>query len=1319
MKKRITCFPVFFTGVFLLFNLSLSAQQPTVSVDNFTGSPLVTVPIGVVRSGSSTLPIAISYGGSGVKVKDAEGTAGMGWNLMVGGEIRREVRGLPDDLIADDSGNARTGWLYSTNGTKINNFAIANDNNNATCADANADIDYLNTNFSDLSDTEPDVFYLNIPGVSCQLIFDKDHNVRTVPFQDIKVSYVTETDSQGIEGHNKIRSFFVTTDQGLQYTFSDKETVYKTTETSSDPANIKYFKREYDQYKYGIQYTSAWRLTSIGILNGNNEIYLYYKDSPAAQGASKRISLTVGSDTTRIVPYSILMGFSAKILDRIVYDNYDGIISTNGKNNLKFTYINASTSSAPIISAISGPAMNAGFGYVNAGAQNPISTDYRYFLTSVYINQQNSLQFDYNGLVINQALANQMIDLPDSLSKEIDQWGYYNKSGATSLLPQVYINPNNNGLERYRTQQPGANAAQYSYTLSGNARSVNPATVINGALKTITRYYGGTTSFVYEPNDYYDVTAGTVVQGGGIRVKQIIDYEGVKTANNTIRNYSYINPSTGLSSGKPLSLPLLAFEKPYLGAGTIDQQWQNSTVRLEESVSPENNAIVYTNVKTDVNGAGSTLYEYLAPATYWDASAAPDWTPTVVNIAGVSCSSVGLMTNQVNTYPFAQNPNFDFERGLLKKVALYDDNNNKLKESTYTYARKSTSTVVQGLKFDYIDGAMAYAKYSVVTGADNLVTQELDMEYDASSASPARQTTVNSYYQGTNHNLMTSRTTTAQDGSILRNYIKYTKDYPATSAGSDAAGAAIYNLQLKNANLPVESYTQVERSGLNKTISASLVRFGAYITNTSRSIIMPSQKLTFLRNDGVTDFQASGLTGNVFTNDSRYNVTENDLIYDLEGQLLTKDDNNKNVSTALTDYRSSSPVVQINGASADQIAFNNFEDDNSTYSGFTINYSKIDSTSCRSGQRSMAITSADSFTRTLLKSSTADNAVFSVWIKSASAGNLTLSLTNSSATVYTYPIAYTNTAGEWKYYEVSVPLLNMSDNFTAKYQSSTSISVDDILFYPDNASANTIAYDPANYLKTSETNTNGKSNYFVYDNNRRLRYVMDQDKNIVMKNSYVKDTDISNFMISINGSSFANAGVPASFSTSTTSNKDGIVYTWNFGDGTPQVTTTDSSPLNHTYAANGSYTVTLTGVSPYLGTASATQNMSVSSSAVTIAGSYPGGNFGTINWVKFYKGSTLMYTFTGDQLSSATPPNLPADTYNVQVSMLGTTYSTSNPNGYRRVNYQLSSGFQDCVPAATGTQPKAGTVYSFPVNLTGQTRMFIRADVSECIPDSV
>ena len=207
-------------GLFLFINLFILnffsySQTNVVSVDKATGSVNATIPLYTVSAGNVSLPIYLSYATSGIKSTDIEGSAGIGWNLAVGGAITRQLRGIPDDVVGDMSGTARTGWISGTTGNTINGMTIYNTTNPPNYSNVATDVTFIQNNFNYQYDTEPDIFNVSAPGLSLQFVFDKDHNIRTIPYQDVKITYVNN-----IPGGGGIPSFTVTNDRGITYVFS-------------------------------------------------------------------------------------------------------------------------------------------------------------------------------------------------------------------------------------------------------------------------------------------------------------------------------------------------------------------------------------------------------------------------------------------------------------------------------------------------------------------------------------------------------------------------------------------------------------------------------------------------------------------------------------------------------------------------------------------------------------------------------------------------------------------------------------------------------------------------------------------------------------------------------------------------------------------------------------------------------------------------------------------------------------------------------------------------------------------------------------------
>jgi len=1279
----------FCCSLLLLFysKLLFAQENKIVSVGQFTGTPNVVIPLYTVRSGGVSMPINLVYTGTGVKVQDVEGLAGMNWNVTVGGTIYREVRGLPDDCKQNQAGAARLGWLYNTNGTKINNFAIANNS---------SDLTYINNNFSDLSDTEPDIFHVAAPGLNCSLVFDNNHILQTIPYQDLKVSYTTDTNGM-------ITSFTIRNDKGLTYTFDG----YETTTSTSFPASPAFFNQRHQQYAgavsvAGIVYNSSWKISSITDDAGNQ---LFVDMNTLGEGmpnhsdylnfSTDSISLYAGTSSGGVSPatqYAVTSSYWPMSPAAI------SIVNARSINTVIHVYSSLKThTNIPLIDSIVGYGQKIQFSYLSATG--------RLFLQSVsFVNdcgQTSKYQFSYTGYDINPSTGTYTIPLPDSASTQIDYWGYYNKSSATTLVPQVYVNPSNPSYERYRLFNPGSASSSYPYLLSGADRSANSSVVAAGCLNTITYPNGGTTTLTFESNDFFDNTSQAVIQGGGVRIKQITDYDGINSANNIVRNYSYVDPSTGLSSGKPIALPVFAFTTPYTGTATGATQWNLSTVRSTTNLSHEDNTIIYGYVKESMTNAGSTVYQFKTPATSWDSSASPDWSPTITQMQCSGCSSMGLVSPDKNTYPFPMNPNFDFERGLIVKATNYTDAGQEVSESNYTYNRSGSPLLATGFNFDVNGTVTSYAKYNVLTTTEELLSQLSKKVYDSQTLSQPQQTSVTYTYGSAFHKLPTQEQSTGSDGTVQNKYIKYSKDY-SVSVGSDSTTNALYHLQQLNVNVPIETYNQLTKNGATTTVAGSLTKYQTVNPTGSAYLYLPVQRLKLSAANGISNFQPSTISGG-FVNDSRYTAVENDQAYDFAGALLTGDDNYKHVKTIITDHVSGLAVATVSNAAYNEIAYNDFNTDapGIGFTKSTYNYT----TASRSGLNALSLEAGGVLSKTLTKNALANNYIFSAWINSSVSGSITLTLTNSSGQSASYTLPYGNTAASWNYYEVKVPVTNMVGNFTVQFQSNAAITIDDVLFYPETSEVTYNGYDPLTMLKTSETGTNGTANYYTYDSFGRLRFVYDQNKQIVAKKAYISNSGYQSFnLIDYSGPSTATTGVSNSFSVltglSSSCDVEGLSATWNFGDGT---TGTGLTP-SHTYTSAGTFNYSVAITSPYYGQRVISGNtVVVSPPPAQSIPLYYYENAGSskITSLQFYQATTLVYSFSESDLLAG--KTILQGNYSIKVnfSKLGTTFKS--------ISYTDGNTLSGCFPSTT-TSPA-----TISLDLTNSNSISFTVDTATCL----
>lgn len=190
-------------------NPSLSAEGAStlrfkdVPVNLATGAMNLPIPIYTLTEGLLSVPISLEYNGSGMKNQEVASWCGANWSLNAGGMITRMVRGLPDEGMKSGSSNFRGYYKFGFggNGTSVNN------------------------------DTEPDIFYLNVGGVTYKMMYrynGENAKFEFFPDADIKViptfSFLSGSSTVG-----QFVRFEVILPDGNHYFFGD-DAIEKTAE---------------------------------------------------------------------------------------------------------------------------------------------------------------------------------------------------------------------------------------------------------------------------------------------------------------------------------------------------------------------------------------------------------------------------------------------------------------------------------------------------------------------------------------------------------------------------------------------------------------------------------------------------------------------------------------------------------------------------------------------------------------------------------------------------------------------------------------------------------------------------------------------------------------------------------------------------------------------------------------------------------------------------------------------------------------------------------------------------------------------------------
>jgi len=1221
----------------LCFPLLLKAQVD-IPVDLQSGKPIINIPIYTVTNDDISIPVSLNYT-AGIPETQENGSddynLGIGWGLYAGGSINRTVKSLPDDYKGTGS-DTRMGWLYGSGATAVNSFSILSRTN---CTGDAANYNTLASFVSSNTDTEPDVFNFNFGGYSGQFVFDNNKIVQLLPYQDLKIQQVY--DAAGL-----IASFTITTPNGTQYQFSPTSIVTQSVTPVGNYNAELYLRDQLIKYIKPVTFTTVWSLTQITSVTGA-VITLGYGGT---SGAVNLDNTSVFSSPTDIFLAGSTAGtayrkslYATKISTEVKLLN--GITAPNYKLTLNYSTVyttrtvpggpNGSSSYAYYLLSVNSFQVNTAMGPLVKNINlNYASVQGRTYLQ--WINETNGCstnppyQFEYSGTVLPTDIwngtittASSVLPIPSLDFYQQDYWGYYNGNGAKKLVPNLYVYPNEALQERYRIDQI-PNYAGTFYTVTGGAnRAANPAVAAAGSLYKITFPAGGTAKIDYESNQYYDSKAAQTFNGGGIRVKTVTLHDGVSTANDIVKNYTY-------SGGLLLNRPQFAFSIPsYLdslgSAHTIDQytdlqsQTQLFMARSENDLNPysfDGPNVVYQSATEQQTGRGHTTYQFLQPATYAQLTspeyAAPyQWQATksqyatTSNPANGTCMSLGTLTDGYYGFPYAPNPNYNFERGLLQSVKIYNETGQLLKEKDYQYTpvyQNTTPVFIYGLAGNYciyrsadtITKAFTYSKYALYAGLNKLQSVAKDITYDpGSNFTKSATVETDNFYTGANHLLLNNSTTaTSNDGANFTTYkvrYKYPQDFPNTNGtGADAMTAALQNLQNSYIhNVVIEKISSIIKPGMAEQVTgAELHKYNTFNLN-AVSMPLPSQDLSLTTNTPLSDFSESSVNGSYqFGADNRYKLMGNYLEYNKAAHIAATADLQQNLSGVHYDHTGMFPVAVIKGALANQVVYSGFDYQykgqpfaselsttaDNPYAFLISTLTGVGKPTGRTGD-AISVPANFTFSKTAVNKGTGVNYTFSCWVQSTTIGSLNVTLTDGSGHTVSRPATYGNTAGGWVLCKIFLPVTTLNATFNISVVSGTAIYVDDMLFYPSSAQVALTNFNYFNVQKTSATDPHGNTHYFQYDALSRPTITTDNNQNILKQVTYNYNASpmlSGYFYLPEKISSGAALSVSAS---ALPCEPTGITRSWNFGDNTAAVTGLSAT---HTYTGTGTYNITLT-----------------------------------------------------------------------------------------------------------------------------------------------
>jgi hypothetical protein len=148
-------------------------------VSLYNGLVKIDIPIYTIELPLYNLPVSISYHASGIKINEISSTVGLGWALNAGGVITRSVRGMPDEKFGSTKMIHGKQWV-------IDNFKWANnpEKNNYLF------YRYIREITGDY-DSESDIYYYNVCGLTGSFRFNKDGHLIQIPLSNNKIELLS------------------------------------------------------------------------------------------------------------------------------------------------------------------------------------------------------------------------------------------------------------------------------------------------------------------------------------------------------------------------------------------------------------------------------------------------------------------------------------------------------------------------------------------------------------------------------------------------------------------------------------------------------------------------------------------------------------------------------------------------------------------------------------------------------------------------------------------------------------------------------------------------------------------------------------------------------------------------------------------------------------------------------------------------------------------------------------------------------------------------------------------------------------------------
>lgn len=1025
-------------------------------VNYYTGVPDISINLFTAKSGSLELPITLSYHASGNRVSDVASWVGLGWSVSAGGSISRKVMGMPDD----DVSGLLSGSLRDYNSLDLNN--------------SNTDIDYARDVVTGYKDSRPDIFSYDIPGHSGKFFFESTNSLKPalIPFAPISLI------NSGTTGQfQNAPRFKIIDEHGTVSKFgfgTNTESTTTTTSTNTKSVNsawmlesmISQDKRDSILFSYATQNITYPSATTH---------YDVVTDNVFISGTCPYVmNYTAGDHHNSLVYTSV----NEQALSQILFKNGKVVFEMDGGTRLDF----GSPSTARGLNKIKIYAFD--FSKKAYVLQKSVV-----FYKS-YFNPTGSSRLRLDSIQVLDAAGSTMqhyrftyntsITLPayDSFAK--DYWDYYNgKTTSTSLVPQMVVNANSNGVPA--TYTVGSSVA--------NNRNSDSTYMQAYILQRIDFPTGGHTDFTYQTNRYYDAQHN-LVQVGGLRIATVKSYDNVNAIPIT-KTYQY-NSATFNA----------VLQSSYFTNTQQYRYWGGSNGPGLPGIQTgsENYTTFSSNPSNDLVPFDAAVVGY----------------PSVTEYLGTPASNIGKIEYVFRDQPDSRMTSrsgvpiiqtFFYARGQLLKKTEFKNNGSgvyqvvKREVNTYTSFPLNNHAyagmVIDKMAWDEGPNAMGiqYAgsgagpannfnqfiaqNYSIPSD-DNYITGTTLYNYDQIDTTKFSTSAVSYKYDNIKHQQVTRSYHVDSKGNTNISTMKYPADYLAV--GQTTTGNSVLDTML-NRNMQaemIEKWDTVKNVSL-ATNGVTTGELHVFKMLGSTNIPVVPSKISRLRIAApLTNFVPSSVVSGNLSSDSRYAQMISFDNYDTGSNLIQYTPRNSTPVSILWNYNNALPVLQIKNAVLGNYAYTSFETGNT--GGWNYSGSATQDDTAPTGKMVYSLNNGSiSFSNT----DQTKAFVLSYWSNGGAA------TVNTGSFISGTPLRLVN---GWTFYQHLIP----TNVYSISVSGSTSI--DELALYPQDAQINTYAYDP-NGL-TELIDPKGAVSNFEYDSFQRLKNVKDWNGNIIKNYGY-------------------------------------------------------------------------------------------------------------------------------------------------------------------------------------------------------------------------